>query len=69
MNCTNLLNELEITRKLILAHTQSINNLRLKIVSLESQLYEQCPHVWERDLFAPFDDIHKFVCKHCNLSK
>ena len=51
----------------IIHNENTIKSLRKNRLNIQLEIWDTCPHVWQRDPSAAFDDMYKYYCKHCGL--
>ena len=61
----NLITQKNLLNKDIHLMQQLITSYRKSIKDTECNLWEKCDHEWIYDEWANFDDLTKYLCKHC----
>ena len=56
----------DITNEII-HNENTLKSLRKNRLNIQLEIWDTCPHVWQRDPSAAFDDMYKYYCKHCGL--
>ena len=51
----------------IIHNENTIKSLRKNRLNIQLEIWDTCPHVWQRDPNAAFDDMYKYYCKKCGL--